>query len=149
MTFSTAIASTIAFGALGTYAIYKYTKKTKCTYPTFEYKVFESEEYTITNPARVYKYNVTTGSFADLESAYKRDLLGNYKKKEHVDKLVKEYLEKNSITQKRVVVDTEGYVADINIDTNINPKTLVFDLENNSLYEAGLDGKNCNSSSKL
>ena len=50
--------------------------------------------------------------------------------------------QKKSFTQKHLVINTEGYVADININANTDNKTLVFDLENNSLFEASIDGKN-------
>jgi len=115
-------------------------KKNQNSCPQLQYTTSEHKQYIITNPARVYDYTVPTSSFDELENAYKRDLFGNYKKKEHVDKMLKEYLEKNSIVQKRVVINTEGWVADINVQTNVNPATLVFELENNSLFEAGLDG---------
>lgn len=142
MPFNTSIVSTIAITSVGTYALYKYLSKNYTPNPPLDYRVFECEQYPIISPARVYKYDVPTGNFTDLELAYRSDLFGNYKKKEHIDKLFKKYLEKNTISQKHIIVNTEGYIADINIENNPNEKTLVFELDNNSLFEAKLDAKN-------
>ena len=136
------ITSTVIIGATATYAIYKYVNRVKCPYPKLEYLATEHENYNIHNPVRIYKYNVPTGTFEELESKYKMDLLGNYKKKEHVDFALKDHLITNTIYQNRLVINTEGWVADFNIETNVNPNTLVIDIDNNSLQEAKLDGLN-------
>ena len=41
-----------------------------------------------------------------------------------------------------MVLNTEGWVGDFTITKNDNPKTLVLELNNNSLYEAKIDGLN-------
>ena len=147
MSFNTPISSIIGIviiSSVGIYSLYKQqkNKNLNTTNSKLEYKVFESELYTTTNPARVYKYNVSTASFDNLESSYKRDLYGNYKKKEHVDKILQEYLKKNPIVQKRIVIDTKGWVADFNVKDYSNSNTIIFNIENDSLQEASLDGKN-------
>lgn len=148
MYFNTMIASAVLIGAVSAYGIYKYVNRVRHEDPdpTVEYSSSEHEKYDIHNPARIYKYDVTTGSFRELESNYKMDLLGNYKKKQHVDFALKDYLKTNSIYQNRVVVNTEGWVGDFNIVTNVNPTTLVIDIDNNSLQEAQLDGLKINKS---
>ena len=88
-----------------------------------------------------YKYGISTSSFSDFELEYKRDLFGNYKKKEYIDHVLKNYLDKNNIYEKRVIFDTEGYVAEFTIETNVKPDTLIFEIYNNSLEGSKLDGK--------
>lgn len=134
---------TIGLSALVSYSFYKYydglTKKNKKIEYSVEYSVNSYDDYTIVNPARIYKYNVPKGSYEDFETSYKKDLFGNYKKKEHIDFALQKYLKIHVIYQKRVIINTEGFVADFIIDTNVNPSTLVFDIENNSLEEAKND----------
>jgi len=139
MPFGNIITTTIAIGALGTYALYKYIRQKKpCDFP-LRYNVSEHDKYQITSKGRVYKYTIASSStFSDMEHAYKMDLLGNYKKKEHVDKALTEYLKTNTIYQKRLVINTDSWIADFQIETNVNPNTLVIDISNNSLQEAKL-----------
>jgi hypothetical protein len=140
------IVSTVVIGAVATYSIYKYINRAKCPhscpYPEVKYSTTEYENYDIHNPARIYKYKVPTGSFIELESKYKMDLMGNYKKKQNIDSALKDYLKTNNIYQNRAVINTEGWVGDFIIETNVNPNTLVIDIDNNSLEEANLDGLN-------
>ena len=140
MPLNTIIATTVTIGVLGSYAIYKYVSRKKQYDFSLVYTVTEHEKYEVTSFARVYKYNIpSSNSFFDMESSYKLDLMGNYKKKEHVDKVLTEYLQMNTIYQKRLVINTDSWIGDFNVETNVNPNTLVIDIKNNSLVEAKLD----------
>lgn len=142
MSSSTIIASAIIATIATGYTLHN-LKKSNNNNNTYKlsYSVDSYKEYVITNPARIYQYSVPTASFDSLERVYKMDLLNNYKKKEHIDTVLKKYLKKNIIYQKRVVFNTEGYVGDFTIVTNVNPETLVFDINNNSLEEAKMNSK--------
>jgi hypothetical protein len=128
MSINIVLTLTVGWGILATYLLYKYVNSAK--YPEFEYRVFECRDYTINSLTHVYKHNVPTGSFFDLETVYKKDFLGNCKIKERVDKMLINYLKKNFIFQKRVVIETGAYITDINIESNVNPNTLVFAIGN-------------------
>ena len=135
------------FGILGFISfiyIYKYyNAMKKYNYNllvALKYKVEELDNYTISTNSRIYKYNAKSSMFHDLESKYKESLFGNYKKKEHIDNALKDYLSHQTIHQKHVIINTEGYVMHITIDANIEDKYLVFDIFNNSLEESKMDG---------
>lgn len=128
MSFNIPIALAVSIGVLGACALYKQSNynKNQHLHSQTRYVTSETQNYVIINPARVYKYAIPTSSFDEIEKAYKRDLLENHKQKEYIDKILKEYLEKNPIVHKRVVIDTKGWVADIDIQTNVNSTTLIF-----------------------
>lgn len=142
MLFKSIIFGSVVAGAIGIFVLKRFLNKSKNINPKLSYSVCEHDIYDIKNPARIYKYSVPVASFVEIEQKYKRDLLGNYKKKEHIDATLQQYLKTNIIYQKRVIINTEGWVGEFCVDTNVNPKTLVFDIDNNSLEESKNDGLN-------
>jgi hypothetical protein len=125
---------------LAKFALKKYYKKSNNRNPELSYSVTEHNTYDINNIGQIYTYRVTTSTFDELEQHYKRDFLGNYKKKEHVDLALQQYLKTNVIYQKRIIIITEGWVGYFNVETSVNTNTLVFEIDNNSLEEAINDG---------
>jgi hypothetical protein len=128
------------FGILGlsllfTYKYY-YVMKKNVDEPNLNYTVEILDNYIITTKSRIYKYNARSSMFLDLEEKYRESLFGNYKKKEHVDKTLIEYLSHQPILQKHVIIITEGWIADITIDKNINNNYLIFNIYNDSLEES-------------
>jgi hypothetical protein len=83
------------------------------------------------NNQRVYNYKAVTGSFECLENEYKESLYGYNSIKNIVDETLKEYLKKERISNKRVMIITDEWIADIEIETNMNPNTLVFKIIKN------------------
>lgn len=83
------------------------------------------------NNQRVYNYKAVTGSFECLESEYRESLYGYNTIKNIVDETLKEYLKKEIISNKRVLILTDEWIADIEIATNMNPNTLVFTIIKN------------------
>jgi len=83
------------------------------------------------NNQRVYNYKAVTGSFECLENEYKESLYGYNSIKNIVDETLKEYLKKERISNKRVMIITDKWIADIEIETNMNPNTLVFKIIKN------------------
>lgn len=83
------------------------------------------------NNQRVYSYKAVTGSFECLENEYKESLYGYNSIKNIIDETLKEYLKKEIISNKRVMIITDEWIADIEIETNMNPNTLVFKIIKN------------------
>jgi hypothetical protein len=145
MQYNRVIISTAVIGIVGIlvkFALKKYYKKFNTTNPELSYSVTDHKTYDINNICRIYTYKITTSTFDDLEQHYKMDFFGNYKKKQHVDLALQQYLKTNIIYQKRVIIITEGWIGYFNVETNVNPNTLVFEIDNNSLEEAKIDGLN-------
>lgn len=112
-------------GLFVSYALYKYNKITQdINKNTNKYTVFKCENYATSNPARVYKSNIVHNN--DILPECKKSLLGYDVKFEQVNQMINKYLQEKPITSKRVIFDTEGWIGDIQIETNTNPNTLVF-----------------------
>ena len=106
-----------------------------------KYNTFIHDLYQMPYNKRVYKYEiyVKMPSHYDFENLYKYDLMGNYKKKEHVDKMLKDYCENNIINFQRVIINTEGWFATFTIENNIDPRTLELQNYNDSIIESCID----------
>lgn len=138
------IATIIGITIVTGYSLNKYlnnSKKSGLSYSLIshkEYKILKPsysvvlhKEYQITNPVRIYKYTVPTATLECMEPLYKMDLFGNYIKKLNIDETLKDYLHKNIIYQKRVILEIDGFIGDFAIETNINPDTIVFTINDN------------------
>ena len=139
----------ILSASIATYAVYKIYKYCKKKYKDEKEKkvkyfvdIYEeilsktndsSDNYIDikNNNQRVYSYKAVTGSFECLENEYKESLYGYNSIKNIIDETLKEYLKKEIISNKRVMIITDEWIADIEIETNMNPNTLVFKIIKN------------------
>lgn len=139
----------ILSASIATYAVYKIYKYCKKKYKDEKEKkvkyfvdIYEeilsktndsSDNYIDikNNNQRVYSYKAVTGSFECLENEYKESLYGYNSIKNIIDETLKEYLKKKIISNKRVMIITDEWIADIEIETNMNPNTLVFKIIKN------------------
>lgn len=139
----------ILSASIATYAVYKIYKYCKKKYKDEKEKkvkyfvdIYEeilsktndsSDNYIDikNNNQRVYSYKAVTGSFECLENEYKESLYGYNSIKNIIDETLKEYFKKEIISNKRVMIITDEWIADIEIETNMNPNTLVFKIIKN------------------
>lgn len=127
---------------IGIYTIYKnykYFDNVKYNgYPKLKYKVFETHNYKITNSNCVHHYDAKSSSFTNLSKLYKDSLYENPIKNMYVDEMIFEYLQKNHIEHKTVIIETNGWIAKIHIENNTKNTNLIFkllnDTLNNSMY---------------
>ncbi len=85
------------------------------------------------SPHRLYKYNIKYLDELILSNkVYHESLFGNYKVKELVDGMLKDYMMKNNIKQKYIVLDAVKWYCVIEIEENKGNEYLVLKLSTDS-----------------
>lgn len=134
---------TVFIATYAFYKIYKYyqkkykeekEKKVKYFVDIYEVNSNDTDDNYIhlkNNNQIAYNYKAVTGSFECLEREYRESLNSYNSIKNIVDETLKEYLKKEIISNKRVIILTDEWIADIEIETNMNPNTLIFKIIKN------------------
>ena len=95
------------------------------------------------NVHRCYEYKIkelTKNEFSIISNQYQMDLMGYYKVKEHIDKMLFDYLQNHyEIKQKHLILSTKGWNAHILIENNTDDRYLVLNCFNNSEEEIKYD----------
>lgn len=91
---------------------------------------------------RIYEYKVNElnkRNQDDLADKYHMDMMGYYKTEELLSRMLIDYLEKNEITQKNVILSVSNFRAHVTIENNKDDRYLILECLNNPFYEIKYD----------
>jgi hypothetical protein len=108
---------------------YKYKNEKK----HIEYKSIIQSDYHYNDAFFTIKYKINKPTFEEIENAYKKDSLSHLvnavEMKHELDKVLKNYLDNNELTQKHLIIYFGVHIFDIEILDNVGNDSVVIKLK--------------------
>lgn len=93
-------------------------------------------------PHRIYDYKIKKPNYDDMTSKYHMDLMGNYATRDVIDNMLKDYMKKNEIKEKYLVILGKApWCGRFEFEENTGNECLTLKFDNDPLEIAGLHGR--------